>query len=289
MVYVSIIIPAFDEENCIGECLTSLFKQSFKNYEIIVVDDGSTDGTCQIVRGFKGVRLIEGEHKGPGISRNIGSEKAKGEILVFVDADMTFDRYYLKNLIKPILHDKTNRIIGTTHDYEVATNTKNIWSKLWGQIRVAPKKLNDEGYADGPIIFRAIRKKVFLKVGGFDPDYGYADDQSLFLKHGLRPVVAQNTRCYHKNPETLNETFKQSRWIGSSIQTKFFEGPVKHFSLIFLIFISPLAIPIIALKKGLDKKNLKLLFPWMILFITIRYFGTISGIIRKTYRSKNIR
>jgi glycosyltransferase involved in cell wall biosynthesis len=160
---VSVVIPTYNEERDIGECLKSLGKQSFRNFEIIVVDDGSRDRTREIARKFKKVKLILGAHRGPGFSRNLGARKAGGNILVFVDADMTFDKDYLKNLVNPILKDKTGKIIGTTHDYEVATNTQSWISALWGRERVRKEdahKIN---------IFRAIRKDKFLELGGFDP------------------------------------------------------------------------------------------------------------------------
>ena len=66
MVIASIIIPTYNEEKDISKCLESLENQAFKDFEIIVVDDGSTDKTREIVRKFKKVKLIKGKHKGPG-------------------------------------------------------------------------------------------------------------------------------------------------------------------------------------------------------------------------------
>ena len=78
---ISVVIPTYNEEKDIGLCLSSLKEQSYKNLEVIVVDDGSTDKTREIVKKFKKIKLIEGEHKGPGFSRNIGARHAKGDIL----------------------------------------------------------------------------------------------------------------------------------------------------------------------------------------------------------------
>jgi glycosyltransferase involved in cell wall biosynthesis len=240
MIFVSIIIPTYNEEKDIGECLSSLNGQSYKNFEIIVVDDGSTDKTKEIIKELhkkdKRVILIEGEHKGPGFSRNLGAKNAKGEILAFVDADMTFDKDYIKHLIKPILEDKLGKIIGTTHDYEEATNTDNLVSSLWGKVRV------DKKTSETARVFRAIRKDKFIELGGFDSKYGYADDQTFWFRYKLRPIVAEETLCYHKNPETLEETYKQARWIGSSWKEKywFFKVPVLNYLFSFgFIIISP--------------------------------------------------
>jgi len=278
---LSIIIPTYNEEKDICTCLNSLKKQSFKDFEIIIVDDGSTDRTKEFVRKFKGVRVIEGKHKGSAFSRNLGAKQAKGSILIFVDADMTFDKNYLKNLVRPLLKD--NKIIGTTHDYEIVKNMDNIWSKCWGKVRVSKKE------SEKVKIFRAIKKDKFLELGGFDPKYGYADDQTLWIKHRVGPIVSENTTCYHKNPETLEEIYKQSRWIGASINNPLFETPLlKYFSPFLLFLISPIAIPILSIKKIYKLKNFKIILP-MLVFMSARYFGSISGISRKIYLNKNYR
>src|SRR3972149_5566353 len=99
---ISVIIPTYNETSVIGECLRSLSKQSYKDFEIIVVDDGSTDSTFQSASKFQipnsKFQILHGEHLGAGAARNLGASHAKGEILVFVDADMTFDRDFLRNL-----------------------------------------------------------------------------------------------------------------------------------------------------------------------------------------------
>ena len=94
-------------------------------------------------------------------------------------------------------------------------------------------------------LFRAIRKDKFFELGGFDPKYGYADDQTFWLKYGIRPIVATNTTCYHKNPETLRATYKQARWIGASWKQRFilFRIPVlSHLAVLTLFLLLPVMI-----------------------------------------------
>ncbi len=279
---LSIIIPCHNEGNNIPKCLQSLKKQSFKNFEIIIVDDGSTDNTQEVVKKIKEVKLIKGGHKGPGFSRNLGAKIAKGDILIFVDADMTFDRNYLKNLVKPMLSGKNN-IIGTTHELEIVENTNNIWSRCWGKIRVSKEESKNVK------IFRSIKKDKFSEFGGFDPKYGYADDQTFWFKYKIKPVVAKNTICYHKNPETLREVYKQSKWIGASINNIFFNTLIiKYFSLILLLIISPIIIPFLSIKKIINLNDYKIL-PWMIIFMIYRYLGSVNGIFNRVYFNKNFR
>jgi glycosyltransferase involved in cell wall biosynthesis len=280
---VSIVIPAYNEEKDIGACLESLEGQTMKDFEAIVVDDGSKDNTLKIVKSFKNVKVIMGEHRGPGASRNLGSRAAKGEILVFVDSDMTFDKDYIKNLIKPIVEDKSGKVIGSTHDYELVKNISNIWSRCWGKIRV------DKQQAKTIKIFRAIRKDKFEEFGGFDPKYGYADDQTFWFKYKVSPAVADNTTCYHKNPENLNAVYKQSRWIGASIENYFINNKITRYLVPpLLVLLFPISVPILTLKKAIKNNDLKIILP-ILIFMLVRYFGTISGLYRRIYQNTNIR
>lgn len=279
---VSVILPSYNEEKDIANCLRSLDEQSYKNFEVILVDDGSNDNTIKEAKKFKKVRVLQQEHKGPGAARNLGASNAKGKILIFVDVDMTFDKKYIENLIKPILKDKN--ILGTTHDFEVVENQSNIWSRCWGRVRVSKEE------AHKVKIFRAIRRDKFLELEGFDSKYGYADDQTFWFKYKIKPVVAENTKCYHKNPESLKSVFSQSRWIGASIDNKLLNlKVVKYFLPLLLILISPVAILFYSCKKAFNNKDLRILFPWMFVFMTYRYFGTVAGIMRKLYLDMNAR
>lgn len=277
---LSVIIPAYNEEEDIVKCLKSLENQSYKNFEIIVVDDGSIDKTTEIVKKFQKARLLKQKHKGPGEARNFGARLSKGKILIFVDADMTFNKDYLKNLIAPL---KNKKITGTSH-YETAENLDNIWSKCWGKGWNTPENEKEDH------TFKAIRKNKFLELGGFDSKYGYADDRTFWFKYGIKSIVAKKAIGYHKNPETLKEVYKQSIWIGSSFENIFLRIPViKYIVPFFLAFLSPIVVPLLSFKKCHKNKNFKLLFPWMLIFITVRYFGSIEGIFRKIYFGENVR
>jgi poly-beta-1,6-N-acetyl-D-glucosamine synthase len=215
---VSVIIPVYNEEKAIADCLQSLASQTYHPFEIIVVDDGSADGTVRIIGNWKleigNLILLKQNHLGPGLARNLGASRAKGEILVFVDADMTFDQDFIKDLVGPILKGQT---IGTFSKNEMVANKKNLWSICWNINRnVPPDRMLPVNYPDEAPVFRAILKKEFDKVGGFDTTGEYTDDWSLSQKLKVKSTLAPGAVYYHSNPSTLSEVWHQARWIGKN-------------------------------------------------------------------------
>lgn len=300
------VIPAYNEEKYIGKCIQSLLQQSYKNLEIIIVDDGSTDNTPRIVKAFaaknKRVRLLRQQHLGPGRARNLGVKHAKGGIIILVDSDMEFDKDYVKNLIEPILAKKT---VGTFHMQEYCVNKNNIWARCWGTKRVTPEK-----YGSTANIFRAILKSYFLKAGGFDPKLGTFDDRTLSEKLGIKSIGVKNAVCYHNNPTTLHETFIQYRWIGRSyaknirgikdqlarawhyatVVVIFFAAVIafaKQKVAVYLIAAAVIALLLQSLKRMLAEKDAALFFALPI-FYTVKILALLLGFSTQLLSSKQV-
>lgn len=212
---ISVIIPTYNEEDVILKCLESLGKQKGVEFEVIVVDDGSSDNTVQLIKqlrvtGYE-LKIVNGKHGGAGAARNLGAKEAKGDILVFVDADMTFDHHFLKMLVKPIISGKSN---GTFSKDEYVSNWEKPLARSynlnegWEDKKRHPKK-----YPDTQKVFRAILKSEFEKVGGFTAG-GYNDDWSLSEKLGYDATLAEKAIFNHKNPDNLKEIFNHAQWVG---------------------------------------------------------------------------
>src|ERR1019366_2076583 len=95
----SVIAPAYNSAATIGACLESLKTLHYRDYETIVIDDGSTDATAQMAEGT-GVRVIRAEHRGLAAARNAGIEAASGEIVAFLDSDARADADWLYHLVE---------------------------------------------------------------------------------------------------------------------------------------------------------------------------------------------
>lgn len=213
---VSVIIPTFNEEKVIGGCLESLLSQSYNDLEIIIVDDGSSDQTLEVVKRFP-IRILKQNHQGPGSARNLGAERSRGQILVFVDADMEFDKNFISKLVEPIISKK---VLGTFSKEEFVLNDDDKWSICWNINKGLPfDRMHPLSYPGHQPVFRAILKSVFTKAGGFTK-IGYIDDYTLAEKLGAQAIAAPGAIFYHRNPDNLKEIFIQARWIGKSVYEK---------------------------------------------------------------------
>lgn len=201
------ILAVYNAESTVRECIETLRNQTVQ-LEIIAVDDGSTDGTQEILNEYADVIVLKQNHAGPAIARNYGVSQAAADIVLFVDADMSFDKNYAAELIAPIVEGKEK---GTYTVEERVKNWDNIWARCWNW---------QEGWEDGKRFppdppeygtdFRAIRKSDFESVGGFD-DIGYTDTWSLGSKLKRKPRATRAV-CYHSNPSTLQAVYRQARW-----------------------------------------------------------------------------
>jgi len=208
---ISVIIPTYNEENHISECLDSLSTQTYQDYEVIVVDDGSTDKTVSIIKS-KRIKVLSQEHLGAGSARNLGSKNAKGEILVFIDADMIVSQNYLEQISKPIIEGNSK---GTFTINEVVLNYHNIWAKLynWEYIKEKTKLRIPSDHPNTAKVFRAILKSEFDRVGGYD-EVGYGEDWTLSKKLKFN-ATSTSALVLHKNPSSLCQVFHQSSWIAT--------------------------------------------------------------------------
>ena len=266
----SIIIPVYNEEKSILMCLRSLKQQTYKNFEIIIVDDGTNDGTVAKVLQYKknnsNIKFLQQKHLGPASARNFGSKNSSGGILVFLDGDMTFEKHFLKKLTAPII---SSRAKGTFSKDEFVSNWNNIWSRCWNiNLNLPAKKRIPKRYPDTQKVFRAILKKEFDRVSGFSKG-GYTDDYTLSEKLGYGAVAADKAVFYHANPDTLAEVYKQAKWVAKRRYKLGYIG--------FVIALLRSSLPVSILIGLL--KSLRNVEPRFLIFKIVFDLGIFSGIV----------
>ena len=248
---VSIVIPMYNESRYIGRCLDSLLNQSYQDFEIILIDDGSKDNTVKIAEWYKNktdLTILQQKNSGPGKARNRWAKEAKGDIIVLVDADMFFDKDFIKYLVDPILTEKE---MGTSHGVEKVGNPENIRSRSRCIDRIVnpPKR---------QWVYRAIKRDIFLKEWWFDASRWYFDDNLSHINKGKWALTIMNAICYHNNPSTLWEAFKHSTRVGKSFAQNpdmIFTYAKKYTALLSGIFIALVVWAILLCKTGTDIWN----------------------------------
>jgi glycosyltransferase involved in cell wall biosynthesis len=178
-IMISIIIPAKNEAAHIGLLLRDIQLQSLKSVEVIV-SSSSTDKTNQIAKSF-GAKVTKGTVDGcVGKARNFGAAKAKGEILIFLDADVRLpNRYTLANLVA---HFKINKM-EIANSFLVANSDKRIYRTIFYSYNLL---LKFESYINvlisAPGICLIVNRKLFESIGGFDEELKNSEDIDLIRR-----------------------------------------------------------------------------------------------------------
>ena len=208
---ISVIIPTYNRKNFLKSCLQSLFRQSYPKgqYEIIVVDDGSTDGAREMVQKlkFKNLRYYYQKNQGPAAARNLGIKHAQGKIIAFTDDDCIVDQDWLRSLVEKLIRDK--KIVGAGGRI-LAWKPKNLIEKYAEVFLFGSKGDTIKGKFQPPFLVTAncaYYAKTIKKIGLFDSSSRLLEedlDLSWRLNFlGYQFAYAPSAIVYHRMPQTL--------------------------------------------------------------------------------------
>ena len=129
---VSIIVPAYNAQDTIEKCLESLLGQTYKNIEVVVINDGSVDNTLKIIDKFNDIRLkvTSTENRGISAARNLGIKNSTGEFICFCDADDFYEKNYVEKLLSMFDED----VVMTACDYVRKTKVRQPKEKFSNQL-----------------------------------------------------------------------------------------------------------------------------------------------------------
>ncbi len=208
----SIIIPTFNGASRIGNCLDSLMKQTVgQNVEILVVDDGSTDNTANVVREHSSVRLITQANAGPASARNRGALEAQGKILLFTDDDCMPMPDWLEAMLGPF---KDPEVVGAkgvyrTHQRSLAARFVQIeYEDKYRLMAGLPSIDFIDTYSAG------FRRDRFLEMTGYDTSFPVACAEDIELSYrmsarGWKMKFVPAAIVYHTHPDTLSRYLKK--------------------------------------------------------------------------------
>ena len=181
---VSIIIPAHNEEKYIGNAIKACLEQNYNDFEIIVVDNASSDKTAEIAKSF-GVKVLTETRKGTGWARECGRLEAKGEIIANLDSDCVPDKDWIKKGIKHFSNKKISAVSGP-YDYYDGNKFLRIFSIYFQSYIYVFSNWLLQKLGKGAIIIGGnvfLRADYLEKVGGYNTDLVfYGDDTDTAKK-----------------------------------------------------------------------------------------------------------
>jgi len=162
-----------------------------------------------------GVTVLRQGHRGPGTARNLGAHRARGNVLVFADADMVLAADYVRRLVAPIV---AGEAVATCHWDEQVLNWDSAWARCQTYYLGLPERRRQPAEAPhGEEVYRAVRRDFFLASGGMDEHAGRGDDGSVARRTGVLATIVRDAVCYHRGPTTLREVFREAAWSGKNV------------------------------------------------------------------------
>jgi glycosyltransferase involved in cell wall biosynthesis len=219
----SVVIPVFNCRGTIAKCINSLTVLEHPSFEVIIVDDGSTDGTAEICEAFPRIRVIKLDRGGPSRARNVGISQARGELIAFTDGDCIVDRRWLTELEKGFDRPEVAGVGGDQKSPQDETKMgRRIqeFLKLIGfmtdYIKTASVMRETEHNPSCNVMYR---KSVVEEVGGFDEELFPSEDVELDLKIRRRGyALLYNPAAFvgHYRPGNYRDFASMMRRYGAS-------------------------------------------------------------------------
>ncbi|MDM1331001.1 glycosyltransferase family 2 protein [Acinetobacter indicus] len=234
MVYFSIIIPLFNKENLVLNAINSIIKQDYKSWELIIVNDGSTDSSYEIVQNFLfkidnskfDIKLIHQKNQGVSVARNHGVKEAKHQYICFLDADDEWYPDFLYN-ISSLINLHPNAIFYSLQ-HESCIDGKNVIRNT------SYYHDNYKGYVEnffksslyGSLVNSSkvcLKKKEFLEIGGFPVGYKSGEDLYVWMELALKGKLA----FYNRVSSRVNVVTDSSR-VGRDVSIPY---PFTYYSI----------------------------------------------------------
>jgi cellulose synthase/poly-beta-1,6-N-acetylglucosamine synthase-like glycosyltransferase/peptidoglycan/xylan/chitin deacetylase (PgdA/CDA1 family) len=259
---VSVIVPAYNEKEGIEAAVRSLAGGDYPAIEVVVVDDGSTDGTAALVEalGLRNVRVIRVPNGGKANALNTGIALAKNSLIVTVDGDTIFEPESIRMLVQPFADPRVGAVAGNVKvgnrekmvaawqhiEYVIGFNLDRRLYEIMGCMPTVPGAIG------------AFRREALSQVGGIS-DETLAEDTDVTMamcRAGWRVVYEERAKAWTEAPATLEQLYKQRyRWSYGTMQAMwkhrrslFDKGPSGRFGRVGLPFLAlfGIALPLLA-------------------------------------------
>jgi len=240
---ISFVIPVLNGEEHIRQCLDHIRREMDHNDEIIVVDNGSTDGTLDIVQQYEEVKLLVFPDTTIAGLRNRGAGAAKGDILAFIDSDCLVCRGW-RGAVESVLNDDVIKVTGSACDVP----SSGTWvEKAWWSLRTTERRAVNY-IASANFV---IRHDTFSKVSGFNETLITDEDTEIcsrIRELGHYIIEDPEVRATHMdNPKTLKDFVNKEKWHATSILSTMSGRNIDRAMVMTLLFMACLLLSLLLL------------------------------------------
>ena len=222
---ISTIVPVYNAEKYIDRCITSIIQQTYKNLDIILINDGSKDKSLEICNKYKKidkrVRVFNKNNSGVSDTRNFGIEQAKGDYITFIDSDDYIDNDYIKNLVENFESNSYVRIANLNYSEEKVIENKEyniddfvkkalegkylfcVWGSLFEKKMVVEFDKNTYYMEDSIFLMEYLKKCNKVKMIVSSAKYHYINNPNSITNNKYN--VLNNVKAYFYSLEKINK------------------------------------------------------------------------------------
>lgn len=214
---ISVILPVFNEEMLIERCVDSILKQTYKNFELIIVNDGSTDGTLEKIKNYNDnrIKIYSQKNQGAGQARNKGLKEATGDFICFVDSDDTINKNFLEIMSK-LLKEKQAQIVACSY----SRNTHKIYElkkqEAFKYLIELPEKIPMS--VCGKLFRKETIKEIYFDKSNHFEDIKFAIE--AFLKSDKAVYIEEKLYNYIRKNESRSSYFKSNDRMKACFENK---------------------------------------------------------------------
>jgi glycosyltransferase involved in cell wall biosynthesis len=258
----SVVIPVYNKEKHLAKTLKSVLQQSFTYFEVIIVNDGSTDTSEDIIKEFTDSRIeyIYQKNQGVSVARNTGIKAARAPFIALLDADDLWDLQYLKEIDKLIHTYPEQHVFASVCNIQ---SSENVYKATYSIANIAPNKTYVLPYFASSYIntiltssSTVLHRDVFETIGSYNPELRSGEDTDLWIRLGLAyTVVFLNTplATYRYEASSLSNSPKE---VKNTLALDSYEKHIaSHKGLKKFLDLNRFSLALIAKRLG-NKKDL---------------------------------
>lgn len=276
---ISIIIPVYNSEKTLPDCLSAIAGQEIAAKEVIIVDSENSDAALKIAKDFQ-ARYYNITENSISKKRNYGARQASGEILLFLDSDCLLPTHWTKKVLEVL--SEQNTIACGSHSYYLPKNSSLI-AKAWSAHQQAFSR-DDAAWL--PTMALAVKKDIFTKLNGFneslitceDVDFGYRLNQ-----YGKIYSSEKLTATHLNNPENLFQFFLKEYWRGENSFELAIKNKNRLKEKIYLLIPSYVFLILVGFLSILYFHNLVTILIFTLLMLPVLFFAIYTSTKARNY------